>query len=517
MASSGSTLFTLTWKERVTPSGLRICALRGSARRTSDSVSSSWPSPVSSDARSSAKHGYMDDGRERAATKQKREALTGHAGTTMLDAARLTTWPTPGAKDGSKSVRSAQGAVNEAERRGWNNDLSTAAVCASWPTPAAMDATSNKESVDSKKARGSGGINLSASAVLAGWATPAAKEAGGTPEQFLDRKRKAVAKGSSLGVSLTSLSLQAQLGSWATPAARDHRSDRGQKSDSEQYGSKGRPLPRQALLVDSGETPSGGSAVTGKLAQLNPAHSRWLMGLPPAWDACAPTATRSSPRSRPPSSEQQEKRSRKEETDMGKIEQGTEEREELEAELKRLKRRLHRLEDEVAEPLPPEEPKKSGASFSRGSSKQVYSTPREFITAVKKHFGVKAFDHDLAASQENTQARSFFDEKTDAFSKDWTRLKGNLWLNPPFGKIEPWVERCAGAGAAERRIFLLAPAAVGANWFARHVHGKARIYFINGRLSFDGMHPYPKDVVLAVYGKAPGYEVWDWRKDVKEK
>jgi len=115
-----------------------------------------------------------------------------------------------------------------------------------------------------------------------------AKESGGTPEQFLERKRKANAKGASLGVSLTSLSLQATLSSWATPAARDHRSDRGQKSDSEQYGSKGRPLPRQALLLDSGKTPSGGSAATGKLAQLNPAHSRWLIGLPPVWDDCAP-------------------------------------------------------------------------------------------------------------------------------------------------------------------------------------------------------------------------------------
>lgn len=48
--SSGSTLFNLTWKERVTPSGLRICALRASVPRTSGSGFGSRPTPTANDA-----------------------------------------------------------------------------------------------------------------------------------------------------------------------------------------------------------------------------------------------------------------------------------------------------------------------------------------------------------------------------------------------------------------------------------------------------------------------------------
>ncbi len=63
------------------------------------------------------------------------------------------------------------------------------------------------------------------------------------------------------------------------------------------------------------------------------------------------------------------------------------------------------------------------------------------------------------------------------------------------------------------QIFFLTPASVGATWFAEHVHGKAAVVALHGRLSFDGIAPYPKDCMVSVFGSVlqVGFYVWDWR------
>lgn len=163
-----------------------------------------------------------------------------------------------------------------------------------------------------------------------------------------------------------------------------------------------------------------------------------------------------------------------------------------------------------------------------GLSKQDYSTPRVFLDAVEKRFGELVFD--LAATYDNTVAPRFFgppglESATmrtanacrghDALAQDWTKLGGNLWLNPPFGHIDPWAAKCAASTVwsfkPPRKIFFLVPASVGSNWFADHVFNKARVLFLVGRLSFDGKAPYPKDCILAVYGEKPSVELWRWR------
>ncbi len=241
--SPGSTVYALIWKLRATPQGRSICALRASALRTSGSVCGGWPTPST-----------MDSGNTGTAWEARREAMkakhqNGNGfGLILPMAAQLAGWPTPGAKDGDKSVRTPEGAEAEAQRRGWTNDLCTAAHCAGWPTPQARD--HKGADLDGVHDRGGKGPPLNEVVRLAGWATPTTSDHRGaaTPEAVKD---------------------------WA---------------------SRGHNLPEQTQLA-SGPTPITSPAVTAKLGQLNPAHSRWLMGYPTEWDDCAPMATPSSRKS----------------------------------------------------------------------------------------------------------------------------------------------------------------------------------------------------------------------------
>jgi hypothetical protein len=91
---SGSTLFNLTWKERVTPSGLRICALRASVPRTSGNGFGSWPTASASDTRQYSEKAIQD--------WLANQTTNGH-GLDLNLATQLAGWPTPQAFDASNN------------------------------------------------------------------------------------------------------------------------------------------------------------------------------------------------------------------------------------------------------------------------------------------------------------------------------------------------------------------------------------------------------------------------------
>lgn len=155
----------------------------------------------------------------------------------------------------------------------------------------------------------------------------------------------------------------------------------------------------------------------------------------------------------------------------------------------------------------------TGAALNRGGSRQDYGTPREFIEAVENRFGRLAWD--LAATKRNAKAPRYINSRQDSLSVNWSRLKGNQWLNPPFGNIEPWAAKCAFESRRGASILFLVPASVGSLWFRDHVLETAFCEGLSPRLVFEGETTgYPKDLMLCRFGPmvGPGFGFWRWKE-----
>jgi len=153
-------------------------------------------------------------------------------------------------------------------------------------------------------------------------------------------------------------------------------------------------------------------------------------------------------------------------------------------------------------------------------SVQDVCTPPELLAAIADQFRVLSWRMDLAATASNSVASvqsQYFGPGSklgeDSLAAEWP-INGDCWLNPPFANLEPWVAKCQAQRNREGRIFVLLPAATGANWYLRYVWNRAHVVQLTPRVTFVGhSQGYPKDLVIAVYSNiVGGVSAWRWKR-----
>lgn len=109
----------------------------------------------------------------------------------------------------------------------------------------------------------------------------------------------------------------------------------------------------------------------------------------------------------------------------------------------------------------------------------VFETPHWLFDALNKEFN---FTFDLACNKQNAKCEQFYTEEENSLLKEWHKLNGWLWLNPPYSPLKPWIIKAQQENKKGARIVVLCPPIITSRYFQEYIPSEIR--FIVGRVPF---------------------------------
>lgn len=118
--------------------------------------------------------------------------------------------------------------------------------------------------------------------------------------------------------------------------------------------------------------------------------------------------------------------------------------------------------------------------------RDLWQTPKQIFNFWDKQY---KFEVDVAASKRNALCERYIDEQSNALEVPFWGIEGqditNVWCNPPYSDIRPWVEKAAEQQRLGVTTVMLVPADQSVGWFKKATESCSEVAIVTGgRIAF---------------------------------